>query len=192
MAQTPDLLALLRLSVIDPTQGGRAVLALRLPTRLRWMLLAAAILVSVVLVYVLPVLSAQAGQMPPPLAFAAGQGALNLLVVALVAYVGRAFGGHGSFDDALLLMAWLQCVTVGFLLLQMLAIVIVPFLTLLVTMASIVVSLWMLTGFICALHGFQSRAMVLVASVMVFTLTAFVLSLLLVLLGVDFSGAGDV
>ncbi|MCL4676639.1 MAG: YIP1 family protein [Pararhodobacter sp.] len=192
MTQTDDLLALVRLTVADPVEGGRAVLALNPPVLLRWMLLAAAILVSVVLIYLLPVLTGQAGDMPSPFAFAAGQGVLNGVVVALVAYAGRAFGGTGSFDDALLLMAWLQSVTVALLVLQLAVLVLIPALNLPVTLASIVISVWMLVGFVCALHGFQSRIMVLVGGVMVFTITAFVLSLVLLFLGFDLSGATDV
>lgn len=192
MTQTDDLLTLVRLTVADPVEGGRAVLALNPPVLLRWMLLAAAILVSVVLIYLLPVLTGQAGDMPSPFAFAAGQGVLNGVVVALVAYAGRAFGGTGSFDDALLLMAWLQSVTVALLVLQLAVLVLIPALNLPVTLASIVISVWMLVGFVCALHGFQSRIMVLVGGVMVFTITAFVLSLVLLFLGFDLSGATDV
>lgn len=192
MTQTTDLFALMRLTVIDPINGGRAVLALNPPTPFRWMLLAAAVLVSVVLLYALPVLTGETAQMPSPWSFAAGQGALNVLVVALVAYGGRAFGGKGSFDDALLLMAWMQMVTVALLVVQLVTLIVLPALTVMVTAVSIVISLWMLTGFVCALHGFKSRALVLVGGVMVFTITAFILSLILLFLGVDYSGVTDV
>lgn len=192
MSQNQTLFALARQTVTDPIEGARAVMALRLPTPLRWMLLAAAILVSVILLYSLPVLTGQAAEMPAPWVFAAGQFALNVVVVCLVAFVGRAFGGTGGFDDALLLMAWLQAVTVGFLLLQLVMIMVMPALNFVVTIASVIISMWMLTGFICALHGFRSQALVLVGGVMVFTITTFVLSVLLLLLGVDFSGVPDV
>lgn len=192
MKQSSPLLALVRQSITDPVLAGRAIIALNPRFDLRWMLLAAAILVSVVLIYVLPVLSGQADQMLSPWSFAAGQAGLNLLVVFLVAYVGRAFGGTGSFADALLLMGWLQAVTVAMLIAQLVALIVLPFLSLPVTMASIIISLWMLTGFICALHGFQSRALVLVGGVMVFTITTFVLAFILLLLGFDFSGVSDV
>ncbi|MCB1406696.1 MAG: hypothetical protein KDK01_10680 [Rhodobacteraceae bacterium] len=192
MTQTNDLFALVRLTVVEPVAGGKAVLALNPPMPLRWMLLAAAILVSVVLIYLLPVMAGQADQLPSPLAFAAGQGALNLLVVCLVAFVGRAFGGTGSFDDALWLMAWLQSVTVALLAVQLAVLLVIPVLNLPITLASIVISLWMLVGFICALHEFQSKVLVLVGGVMVFTMTAFLLSILLLFLGIDLSGATDV
>jgi len=192
MTQSTPLLDLVRLSVIDPVDGGRAVIALNPPTTARWALLGAAILVSVVLVYVLPMVNGQLDELPSPWFFAAGQGALNVLVVCLVAFVGRAFGGTGSFDDALWLMAWLQSVTVAMLLLQMVSILVLPFLSMPITMMSIVISLWMLTGFICALHGFQSRVMVMIGGVMVFTITIFALSLVLLILGFDFSGAPNV
>ncbi|WP_323037076.1 hypothetical protein [Pararhodobacter sp.] len=182
-----SLVALLRLSVADPIAGGRAIIALRPSLQLRWMLLMAAILVSVVLIYVLPILTGEADKMPSPWSFAAGQAALNVLVVCLVAYVGRGFGGTGSFADALLLMGWLQAVTVIMLIGQLAVIVVIPMLGFPVTMVSIVVSLWMLTGFICALHGFRSRILVLMGGIMVFSITTFVLAFVLLFLGFDFA-----
>ncbi|PVH27944.1 YIP1 family protein [Pararhodobacter oceanensis] len=192
MTQTSTLLALARLSVVDPEAGGRAVIAVNPPLVVRWMLLSAAILVSVLLFYAVPFMSGQLEMMPPPVGFAAAQFGLNVLVVGLVAYVGRGFGGTGSFDDALWLMAWLQAVTVVLFVLQLVAILALPGLNVLVTLFSIIISLWMLTGFICALHGFRSRAMVLVGGVMVFTIMSFVLSVILLFLGFDFSGVSDV
>jgi len=192
MAQPLNLYALVRLSVTDPVAGGRAVIALNPPVTVRWMLLSAAILVSVILFYVVPLMSGQLQQMPSPFVFAAAQFALNVLVVCLVAFVGRGFGGTGSFPDALWLLAWLQAVTVVLFVLQLVAILVVPGFNVLVTLISIIVSLWMLTGFICALHGFKSRAMVLIGGVMVFTIMSFVLSIILLFLGIDFSGVTDV
>jgi len=192
MNRSLDLFTLIYETVIDPVAGGRAVIALRPPTPVRWMLLVAAILVSVVLMYSLPVMTGQVADMPAPWAFAGAQLALNVLVVALVAYVGRMFNGTGNFDDALLLMAWLQSVTVALFIVQLFVLIVVPALNFPITMISVAISVWMMTGFICALHGFQSRLMVLVASISVFTMTVFALSVLLLMLGFDLSGVSDV
>jgi len=192
MAQTSNFMALLRLSVTDPTAGGRAILSLNPTSQARWLLLAAAVLVSVLLVYILPVMVGEAAKMPSPWSFAAGQAALNLLVVFLVTYVGRGFGGSGSFDDALLLMGWMQAVTVAMLMLQLAAMVFMPALSFPIAMASILVTLWMMTGFICALHGFQSRILVLIGGVMVFSIATFVLAFVLLFFGIDISGVPNV
>ena len=111
----PDLVALARLSVLDPVAGGRAVIALAPAMATRWMLLAAAVLVSVLLLYGLPVLAGETEGMPPPLTFALWQFGLNVLAAGLVAFIGQVLGGRGRFADALLLMGWLQALTVPLL-----------------------------------------------------------------------------
>ncbi len=177
------LFALARLALIDPIAGGRAILALNPPLIARWMLLAAAVLAMSVVFYLLPLAQGSAEDLMPPFAFAATQGAMNVFVVALITHVGRGFGGTGRFADALWLMGWLQVLTVALLVAQVLAMVALPFLIDPVAVAAIALSIWVLVGFVCALHGFTSRARVLVGGVMVFVVASFVLAMLLLVLG---------
>lgn len=183
MAQATPLFAYLRLIVADPVAAGRALLALDPPLALRWTLLAAMVLASVVLLYLMPALAGTLSQLPTPFAFAALQAATTLFVVALVTYVGRGFGGTGTFADALWLMGWAQLWTVLLLLAQIATMLVLPILEVPVALGSVVLSLWILVGFICALHGFRSRFLVLTAGFMVFTIASFVLAAVLVLLG---------
>jgi len=188
----PDLVALARMSVLDPIAGGRAVIALAPAMAARWMLLAAAVLVSVLLLYGLPVLAGETEGMPPPLTFALWQFGLNVLAAGLVAFVGQAFGGKGRFVDALLLMGWLQALTVPFLVAQLVVILALPVFNVPVLVASVAVSIWLLTGFVCALHGFRSRLMVLVVGMMVVMVVSMILSFVLVLMGYAPVGVTDV
>ena len=184
--------ALVRLALTDPVQGGRAILALNPPLPVRWMLLAAAILVSVIGVYLLPALLGQAEDLPSPFLFTAAQIALNVVVVAQITHVGRLFSGRGQFYDALWLVGWMQAITALLLALQIVVLVALPVLNMPVFIASVAISLWLLVGFICALHGFKSRIMVLTAGVMVFLMASYVISLVLLALGYEPAGLSNV
>ncbi|HPD92156.1 MAG: YIP1 family protein [Rhodobacter sp.] len=176
----------------DPVQGGKAILALQPPVPVRWMLLAAAILVSVIGVYLVPAALGQAEDLPSPFVFTAAQVALNVVVVALITHVGRLFGGTGAFLDALWLVGWMQAITALLLVVQIVVLIALPLLNVPVFVASVAVSLWLLVGFICALHGFRSRIMVLTTGLMVFLMASYVLSLVLLALGYEPAGLSNV
>ena len=142
-----------------------------------------AITASVVLLYLLPVAMGQTDVLPSPFAFVATQGAMNLVVIALVTYVGGAFGGKGRFGDVLWLVGWMQVVTAALLVLQIVVMLILPFLNIIVGAAAVALSIWVLVGFICAVHGFKSRIAVLVGGFMTFMVFSFILSLILLFLG---------
>lgn len=183
MTQAPDFRALIRLSLLDPVAAGHILLRVAPPMAVRWMLLAATVSGSVTLLYLLPLTMGDMALLPAPFAFALTTGAMNLLVIVLITAVGRGFGGTGQFGGALWLVGWMQMITAGFLVAQIAAMLLVPGLNLPIAVASIAVSIWILVGYICALHGFASRVMVLVGSVMVFVIASFVLSVVLLLFG---------
>lgn len=188
MERFPDLIALARQSLMDPIAGGRALIALNPVMAVRWMLLTASVIGSVVILYAPAALLGATQTMPSPFVFALWQMVANLVAVVLITWVGRGFGGTGGFADALLLMGWLQALTMPLLIVQLLVLVAIPALNLLVVTAAVAVSMWLLTGFICALHGFRSRLLVLVGGLMVVVIASFVLSLVLLLLGVEPTG----
>lgn len=178
-----ELSALLRLSVLDPVEGGRRILALNPPLAVRWMLLAVSVLVSSILVYLPALLAGGLAAMPAPFVFVATQALMNLIVISLITIVGRNFGGTGRFDQALWLVGWMQGLTTVLLVAQILAILIVPVLHLAVAVASVALSIWVLVGYISAMHGFTSRIAVLMGTFMTFIVLSFVLSLVLLFLG---------
>jgi hypothetical protein len=183
---------LARLTLSDPEQGGRQLLAMNPPMEARWMAMGAAILAGVVLAYLLPVIAGQAGSVISPFAAVGIQIGANLLAVVLMTNVGRAFGGQGQFVDAVLLVAWLQALMVGVQLVQLVALLILPPLAGIVTILAIALFFWLLTGFVQALHGFQSRMMVLFGVLGSMFAAAFVVSFILIMLGVDPRGMTDV
>jgi hypothetical protein len=120
------------------------------------------------------------------------QAAMNLAAVALVSGVGRMFGGQGTFEDALLLVGWLQVIMLGLQVVQLLVMVILPPLASVVMILSVTLFFWLLSGFICTLHGFKSRLGVLLATLGTLFVAAFVFSFILMLLGFEMPGMGDV
>lgn len=178
-----EFFALIRQSLADPETGAQHLMALNPPMATRWMLLAASVLGSVVLLYLLPVLTGEVSMLPSPFAFAGTQAAMNLLVIALITHVGRAFGGTGNFADAVWLVGWMQLITAGLLIAQIVVMLVLPMANVIVAIASIAVSIWLLVGFICALHGFKSRITVMVAGLMVFLLSSFVIAMVLLFFG---------
>ena len=178
-----DVIALLRLSVLDPVEGGRRIVALNPPMSLRWMLLAASVVVSVLLVYAPALVVGGTADLPAPFVFVATQGLMNLVVIGLITIVGRNFGGTGRFADVLWLIGWMQGMTTLLLVAQIVAILVIPALHIPVAVASIALSIWVLVGYICAVHGFASRIAVLIGGFMTFIVLSFVLSMILLFLG---------
>lgn len=183
---------LVRLSVVEPQKGGAAVLALNLPVRERWTAMVAAVLVGVVLAFLLPVMSGRGAEIPPPMAAAGIQMGANVLAVLLATHVGRWFGGSGRLEDAVLLVAWLQALMAGVQVVQIVAVVVLPPLAGLVAVAGLGLFFWLAVGFVQALHGFRSPMLVLLGTLGALFGAAFVLSFVLILLGVDPRGLTDV
>lgn len=187
-----QLITLIRLSLTTPERGAAAVMALNPPMAVRWMVMGFAIAAGVVLAYLLPVLSGYGGAMPAPFVAAAIQVGANILAVVLITVVGRAFGGTGRPEDALLLVAWLQLLMVAAQALQFLVMLLLPAFGGIVMVMAVMLFFWLLAGFITELHGFASRFLVLIAVFATLFATAFVVSFLLILMGVELPGVGDV
>lgn len=192
MSQDVDLRGLVRLSFTEPEAGFRAVQALNLPMDARWMLVGAAVLSGVVLAYLLPVMAGQADEIPSPMTATAIQAGMNLVAIMLLTLVGRMFGGTGRFEDAVLLVGWLQLLMVGLQAVQVVAMLIIPPLGGLVLILAIAAFFWLFSGFTCALHGFQSRLLVLLGGFGALFAVAFVLSFVMIILGIQLPGMGDV
>lgn len=192
MPDALNLSSLVRLSVTDPEKGAVAMIGLDPPLAARWMLLALVVALGTIMAYMLPLLSGADEALPTPITAAALQGAMNLAAVVLVSGVGRMFGGQGTFEDALLLVGWLQVIMLGLQAVQLVVLVILPPLASIVMVASIALFFWLLSGFICALHGFKSRLSVLLATLGTLFVAAFIFSFILLMLGFEMPGMGDV
>lgn len=192
MLSPSELRDLARLSIADPEKGGHAVMALNPPLQARWMGLAAAVVLGVLVAYMLPLLAGRLGAVPSPFLVVAIQTGANLLAIALMTQVGRMFGGQGRAEDALLLIAWLQALLVAVQVVQLVVAVILPPLAVLVTMLAVALFFWLVSGFVQALHGFTSRPLVLLGVLGAMFATAIALSFLMLVLGIDPRGMTDV
>ncbi|RYI33004.1 MAG: YIP1 family protein, partial [Acetobacteraceae bacterium] len=106
--------ALAQLTLKDPRRATHALLAEGVPMRARTAGLLLVAVVSAVLAIIQAEISPQpmdplsAFMLASPFRAAVMQWVFLALSVVLVYRVGRAFGGYGSFPDALLVVVWLQ------------------------------------------------------------------------------------
>lgn len=192
MLTADRLRELVRLSFVEPRKAGAALIGLGVPMQARWLGMAAAVVVGVVVAYLLPAISGALDEAAPPMAAVGIQLGANLIAATMMTVVGRAFGGHGGFADALLLVGWLQAMMVLVQAVQVVGLVVMPPVAGLVMILAIALFFWMLTGFIQALHGFAQPLLVLVGTLGALFAAAFVASFVLLLLGFDPRGLTDV
>lgn len=178
---------LAQLTLQDPRQAARVLLAedVPMPARTAGLLLVA--VVSALLA------SLQVGSDPQkldpvsafmlasPFRAAVVQWLFLALSVLLIHRVGRAFGGRGSFPDALLVVVWLQLLMLALQLVQIVATVFAPPLAGAIGLVGLGVFLWLMTTFICELHGFSARGLVFLGMVVTCIGTGLVLGILLIL-----------
>ncbi|MCB6177143.1 YIP1 family protein [Rhodobacter sp. Har01] len=168
----------------DPRAGLRGVLRMDLPRGARWAALTLTAVASALLVFVAQAIS------PPmeglaslffasPFRAAAVELAMLAISALLVHTVGRAWGGTGSPDDAVLLVAWLQAIMLAIQLLQIVLLLAVPPLALPLGLLSIGLFFWLASNFIAELHGFSSTLRVFGAILLVMFGLVVVISLIL-------------
>jgi len=180
-----SLLQLARFTLQRPREGAQTVLQMN-PTRdVRWtafvlMAVLSALMTAISLILLPPEMRAVVGtRLPNPLLSAALQGGVLLISVVAIYRVGRWFGGHGSFADALLLLVWLQFILLLVQAAQLVAQVVLPPLSDVIGLLGIALFFWLLTNFIAELHGFASRAAVFAGIVVTTLVLAFALAVLL-------------
>lgn len=171
MTLSDRMIALAKLTLYQPRQAARVLLAENVPMRARTAGLLLVAVISAVLASLQIGLDPQgldplsAFMLASPFRAAVVQWGFLALSVVLIHRVGRAFGGTGSFADALLVVVWLQCLTLVLQVLQLVATVLAPPLAGLIGLGGFVLFLWLMTSFIAELHGFRARGPVFVGMV---------------------------
>ncbi|NAZ36836.1 YIP1 family protein [Rubellimicrobium sp. CFH 75288] len=199
MRPEPDiaLLPMLRESVVAPGATATRLLAWRLPLR--------TILEAMVLVAVIDaILAGLLGRGTPLLPGVDGDGVtIGPMVHALILIGslilsagaiqtgGQLLGGMGSFREALLLMTWLEVLSVMVQVVQLVASLILPPLAGLVGLAGLAVLLWCLVHFVRALHRFDGWGRTLGTLVLAMFAAAIAVSIVAGLF-VGVEGAGHV
>jgi hypothetical protein len=188
MTLTDRMIALAKLTLQDPRQATRALLAEGVPIPARTAGLMLVAVVSALLASLQVQLSPQdldplsALMLASPFRAAVVQWGFLALSVVLIHRVGRAFGGVGTFPDALLIVVWLQCLTLILQLLQLVTGIIAPPLGGIIGLGGLALFLWLMTHFITELHGFRSRGLVFVGMALTAIATGLVIGTALVLL----------
>ncbi|TGD45141.1 YIP1 family protein [Pseudotabrizicola sediminis] len=181
-----SLLSLARFTVQNPREGARMVMGANLPMAARWVALALMAVTSAILAHLAFALmpaearSAMDGAMSSPLTSAVMQGGLMLIAVFVMHAVGRWRGGTGRFEDALILMIWLQFILLILQVVQIVTQVLLPPASVLVGYVSVGIFLWLLSNFVAELHGFSSVLMTFLGVLVTLLVIGFALALLLI------------
>jgi hypothetical protein len=174
-------------TVKNPREGAVEVLSLGIPREALWPALALVVVLSIILANLAALLLAgEAGAAMPVGPAATGFIQLALLVVMVFAvfWIGRAMGGTGSFEESILLVAWLQFVMVCLQVVQTGVLLISTPIAEIFGLLGTALFLWLLTNFVAVLHGFGSLFRVFVMILVSAFGIAFGLSILLTLIGV--------
>jgi Yip1 domain len=188
MSLTDRILALAQLTLQNPRTAARALLAEDVPLRART---AGLLLVAVASAFMASIQAGlQTEALDPVSAFllaspfraAVFQWLFFALTVILIHNVGRAFGGKGSFPDALLIVVWLQLLMLALQLMQLVTFFISPSIAGMIGLAGLVVFFWLMSSFVAELHGFASRGAVLAGIIGVAVGTGLLIGIALVII----------
>lgn len=111
------------------------------------------------------------------------QMATFLGIAALITYVGRLFQGHATFKEALTALVWLQFILFGVSIVQLILGFIVPFLSPIVFLFSMMIMIHLTVSFIMEIHGFTNVFAVIAGIFGTFFSIAFILAIIFSMLG---------
>ncbi|MGG7646355.1 Yip1 family protein [Rhodovulum sp. YNF3179] len=180
-----DMIGLARLSLTAPRDGARAVLSIDLPRQALWMIGALAVVLSVIisqlstLLYPSTAMGPMAEMLSNPALVLGAHGTIFVVTVLATYQIGRAFGGRGSFDASLKIVAWMQVVMLLVQAAQFVALILFAPLAAMIGLVSIVLFFWIFTLFVTELHGFSSAGAVFAGIVASMIGIIFALSILL-------------
>ncbi len=182
-----DLLGLAVETIKNPREGASTILNFAPPREAIWYMLALVVVLSVILAQATALLVSGGGANGPfalsPLMLGFVQGGLLLVMIYATFWIGRAFGGTGSFEETMLLVTWLQFILVCLQVAQTLAMVLLPPFAGLIGIAALFLFFWLLVNFVAILHGFASLGMVFAGIILSFFGIGFGLALILTLIG---------
>ncbi len=188
-----QLLAMMGRSIQAPREGAAEILSLGVPRQALGLILALVVVLLGIVTEANLLVAPLDENMPAalvtlihnPVAMAAMQMAGLAMTIAAIFWIGRAFGGTGGFEETVLLVSWLQFIGICLSLAQLVLYVLNPVLGEIFGLATAVLSIWMLTHFIAALHGFRSALPVFGMMVATAFALIFLAALLLLLAGVQ-------
>lgn len=175
-----DLGNLMREALQDPRRNAERILAWPIPQQTVWLGVVLVSALAVLGLYLTLMIGGSVmGPVPAPFAMAGLQVVAMIMLAGMMAHVGRIFGGTGRFAGALRIMVWLQGLMVVFQAVQIVALVLLPPLAGLLSLASVVAVLWVATGLVAGLHGFRSLPMTFLGILGSFMLLGLAVSMVL-------------
>lgn len=180
------------LSVKDPATAARQLLDMQVPGNILWLLLFLVTICNTILFTLSDLLAPVPGPLSDLLSTPFSMlglvaGGLILTVYSLY-LCGRLMGGAGTFDGVLVLIVWLQILRLIVQAAVMFLMLVLPFLSALLVIASAFVWLYLLVHFVNQAHQFASlgrSAVVLIVSIII---PAIGIAVLLAFFGVPLTG----
>lgn len=149
-------------TVADPRAGARRVMAMNLPLNAAVMaLVIVAILTALISAMVSMMASGLGAQDMPmatltPLQWAGLQVFGMFLGAGAITYVGRWFGGYGTLEQAVALLAWAEFIILIVQIAQVAALFILPPISIIFALIGVALTFWLIVNFIAEMHGFTS------------------------------------
>lgn len=181
------LLRLARDSISDPRAGARIIMGfnLPLPVVLQFYMLILVLSAMLKVIYFAVAPLPDGIEIPPGAAvtYTMFEGILGFGFALAIDRIGRAFGGRGSFVQALTLVTWTQFILLLISALQIVLAFLLPPLVDVTSLVAIALFFWLMTHFIAEMHGFPSPGLVLVGMLVTLFALAILLSILFSALG---------
>ncbi|MEY1555286.1 YIP1 family protein [Yoonia sp. R2331] len=179
-------------SFVDPKGVATMLNALRLNRGILWSMMALVVCLSVLMMVgtlsIFPAPSQSQLMVLPPFGLAILLGSILVAMVFAFYFTGQMLGGTGRFPGALLLLTWWQAMGVAVQVIQLLTVLILPFMVQVVSIAGFAYLTIALVLAVDVLHGFANIGKAIATIMIAFLGTAFGLALILSLVGVTAQG----
>ena len=119
-----------------------------------------------------------------PFSWVAVLGGVWLAVSVAAVTLGRVFKGVGTVPDFLRLVAWTQMLMIALQAVQIVLLMVVPFLAVSIGLLSVVLMIWWLVNFTAEIHGFKGLGHAFLVLLLSIVLGTFVAAILFSVLGV--------
>lgn len=174
-------------SVGNPAEAARRILALNVPRNALWTGFGLVVVLNTMILALSNLLLTGASPFPamltyPPV-YLVLSGSVLLLSIYAMFWIGRLMGGKSTWENIMVLVIWLQALRVVVQMVTFVLVLTIPLLSLLLGISAFLVGLYMLVHFINQAHQFDSlgrSASVLIGASLAI---AFGLSLLITLYG---------
>ena len=172
----------------NPQEGAHLVMGLALPSRVLWLFFALQLVLSAIIKTIVFELFPQEGanlSANTAINLSIAEAVIAVILVFAITYIGRHFKGHGTFDQGLTLVLWLQFILLCMNVVQIGVMLILPPAGQVLTFLALALSFWLLAQFIAALHGFTSLGRIFLGIVLTLMAMAFLFNILFALLGIQ-------